>query len=292
MSKNYTHLISVVQLADLLSNKNQDKNKVILLDASIPPVGGAKKPTKCWPNTSIVGAKRFELVKDFSDANNPLPHSFPSEQQFNQQAQRLSIDQESQIIIYDDLGVFSSARAWWMFKAMGHKNVAVLNGGLPQWLAHKSTVSAKTKEELSLKAGNFNGAFISSYFCSCSDVKEALENKHKTVLDARGYGRFSGTEKEPRAGMRSGHMPGALNLPYKSLLSEGCFLPSEQLKNLYTSLIEVNHNPQSLIMSCGSGVTACILALGAELCGYSNITVYDGSWSEWGKLTQLPVVTE
>lgn len=283
VSSSFTHLISVSQLTEILSNDN-----LIILDASIPPVGGAEKPSKCWPNTAIKATKRFELAKHFSDTTNPLPYTFPSEQQFNQQAQQLGINQDSQIVIYDDLGVFSSARAWWMFKAMGHTNVAVLDGGLPRWMSdNQATITVNNEIQSTSPVGNFMGKNNDHYFCDRFAVKNALEQDNKKVFDARGQARFSGAEQEPRAGMRSGHMPGAVNLPYKSILAEGCFLPVEQLQLLYRALVE---KEQALVMSCGSGITACILALGAELCGYKNITVYDGSWSEWGKLADFPVV--
>jgi thiosulfate/3-mercaptopyruvate sulfurtransferase len=273
----YHQLVSVAQLTDILSAEN-----LVLLDASIPPVGGAKKPSMCWPNTVITGAKRLHLATDFSDGSNSLPYTFPSEEQFNQQAQKLGINHDSQIVIYDDLGIFSSTRVWWMFKAMGHTNVAVLNGGLPLWLSSKRpTITVDNKQQSLISRGDFTGELQQQYFCDQAQVKAALSDENKKVLDARGQARFSGVEKEPRAGMLSGHMQGASNLPYKSILVDGCLLEVEQLQALFFPIAPLN---KSLVTTCGSGISACILAMAAELCGYTDISVYDGSWSEWGKI--------
>ena len=262
-----------------------DVQNLVILDASIPPVGDMALPEHRWPEYTIPHARRFDLNLHFSDRESSLPHMMPSAQQFEQQAQNLGINRDSQIVVYDDLGLFSAARAWWMFKSMGHNNVTVLDGGLPTWMQACYRVETAVNP-LRFIPGNFIARYNSSYFCDHNDVKSYLQDNTRKVLDARSAQRFSGKAKEPRDGIRSGHMPNALNLPFRNLLENGKLKTSVQLKEIFGHLIAEN---QALTMTCGSGVTACILALAAELSEYSDINVYDGSWSEWGGISELPV---
>jgi thiosulfate/3-mercaptopyruvate sulfurtransferase len=278
----YTQLITSAQLSAII-----DLPELIVLDASIPPIADMLAPAHSWPETIIPAARRFDLNKQFSDLSNSLPHTMLSVAQFTEQAQQLGIKQNSQIVVYDHFGIFSSARAWWMFKAMGHKNVAVLNGGLPLWLKENlAVVSADETQHHAL--GDFIGCYNAQYFCDSDKVLAAIMQDKAQVLDARSSSRFLGQEPEPRAGVRSGHMPNAVNLHYKSLQQNGCLVASEQLKLAFAA---ADITSEQLIMSCGSGVTACILALAADILGYKNIQVYDGSWSEWGADQNLPIET-
>ena len=275
----YCPLICTQSLSDIINQEN-----LVLLDASIPAVGGGGPKPAGWPETAIKGARRFDLKGEFSDQQSELSHTMPDQTQFQQAARALGVNNESQIVVYDDLGIYSSARAWWMFKAMGHQNIAVLDGGLPKWLAEQREVEqAKTGLP---ELGNFIAKPQPGVFSQTQDVLAAIDNPDKVILDARAEQRFLGTSPEPRAGLRSGHIPSAKNLPYQQLLTQGQLLAKEVLQRKFKS---VATNEQELVFSCGSGITACILALGAQVAGYEKLSVYDGSWAEWGIDPKLPI---
>jgi len=275
----FEHIITPEQLL-----ANLEASNLIILDASIPPVGNTAVPSVRWPQQALPNARRFDLEGDFSDQQSPLPHTMISAEEFTRQARKLGINRHSQVVVYDDLGIFSSARAWWMFRAMGFDKVAVLDGGLPLWRQKQFPLAPAAGQEIA--PGDFSASPRSGYFCDHLKVSQALADPHFSVMDARGAPRFYGKAPEPRAGVRSGHMPGAVNLPYTELLREGCLKSKEVLRQKLQALA-TEHS--SLVMTCGSGITACILALAADYCGYPNIWVYDGSWSEWGQKLSLPV---
>jgi thiosulfate/3-mercaptopyruvate sulfurtransferase len=295
MLPTYQQIISCHQLHDLLFSTATKKSKVdlekplthlILLDASIPPVGHMQRPEKHWPNFKLPNAQRFDLNKNFSDLSNPLPHTMPQTEQFQQQARALGVTKSTQIIVYDDQGLFSAARAWYMFKAMGHNNIAVLDGGLPAWLESGFPVSSgKSSPPVS---GNFTANFCKEYFCSSQYILKQLDSGENLIIDARANDRFEGMVAEPRKGIRSGHIPNSVNLPFSELLKHGVLLPKSILEEKFK---KINNQRKPMILSCGSGVTACVLALTAEICGYKKLKVYDGSWSEWGADSKLPIIS-
>lgn len=285
----FQNIISCEDLHLMLHSKD-----LVILDASIPPVGNMIAPKYSWPTLCIPDARRFDLNQDFSDPHSHLPHTMVSASHFQLSARALGINQQSQIVVYDDLGLFSAARAWYMFRAMGHENIAVLDGGLPHWLKQNKPINsaANVTEEESIKGpGNFVSQMQADFFCQWRDVQEQTYTQAALILDARANNRFIGVQPEPRAGVRSGHMPNAKNLPYTDLLRNGLLKPDEDLQQIFT---DINPNQRPMVMSCGSGVTACVLALAANICGFAEIQVYDGSWSEWGSLpyTVVEVVNE
>ena len=262
--------------------------EVVLFDASMAMPGGQ-------PITQMavqIGNAQFFDINKVCDQSSALPHTMPDAQQFTEQMQLMGVNQDSVVVIYDDKGIFSSARVWWMFKSMGLEDVAVLDGGLPAWQKAGYEVNRELQAHESQGIGDFVAEQLEGYFCNTSRVLTALSDPRINVLDARSAGRFVGDEADPRPGVRAGHMPGALNLHYAVLFEgegsqAGLLKSKEQLTVIFNQL---SPHHRALVFSCGSGVTACILALAATIVGYSEISVYDGSWSEWGSTAECPVV--
>ncbi|WP_053977796.1 sulfurtransferase [Mangrovimonas xylaniphaga] len=260
-------------------NAHLEAPNLVVLDATIPKAVAAD--SKAESGVQIPQARFFDLKHKFSDAFGEFPNTFPSEAQFVLEAQNLGINNDSAIVVYDDQGIYSSARAWWLFKAFGYDNVAVLDGGLPEWI--KSGFAVEPKAAYTGVKGNFTGSYHPQFMKFFEDMLKESREGTQTIIDARSESRFKGLEVEPRAGLRSGSIPNSVNLPYTDLLENGVFKNVENLKELFAALAKPE---DAITFSCGSGITACILALGAELSGYENISVYDGSWTEWGSLTE------
>jgi thiosulfate/3-mercaptopyruvate sulfurtransferase len=254
-----------------------------LFDAGMlrPGVLGTYVPEAMLPN-----AKRFDIKNELADKSNPLSSTMCNAQQFTQVMQHAGVNHDSFIVVYEDAGLFSAARAWWMLKAMGHHNVKVLSGGLKKWLACGYAVQQGYSEALT--CGNFEASYNPNYFIDRQQVLAAIDDANTILLDARAYKRFTGEESEPRKGMRGGHIPQSRSLPFLDLLTDGEAKAFEEIKIKFESAVGTAEYIQ---FSCGSGITACILALFADECGYKNLSVYDGSWSEWGASNSLPIAT-
>ncbi len=271
-------LINVDELSALLGEPN-----VKVLDASISfqiPSEG-EKITDTW----IHGSLRFDYDNDFCLPDSPLPHMMPTEEGFNRSAQNLGLHKDDLVVVYDNSGTLASPRAWWMFKAMGHDNVRVLNGGLPAWIAADlpvvDTLSTPTQQ------GSFSGTLSKHAFLDAQTVLDHAISQSANILDARSIARFLGKVPEPRAGLRSGHIPNSICLPFQELMADGHIKPISELEQVFREL--TIHEDKPLIFSCGSGVTACILLLAAHQLGKRNVSVYDGSWTEWGSSEHLPI---
>jgi thiosulfate/3-mercaptopyruvate sulfurtransferase len=252
---------------------------VVVLDASV----GAHREE----GRRIPGARRFDIDGALSDRSGPLPHTMPGAGRFTEEMRSLGLDDQDTVVVYDAAGIHSSARAWWMLRAMGFDRVAVLNGGLPAW-AGAGLPLEEGETGPAVGAGGFTARPRAGMVVGSEAVVEALDGPYSAVFDARSRERFAGTAAEPRAGLRGGHMPGAVNLPFGEIQRDGRMLPAQELRAVFAALAG---DRKRLVFSCGSGVTACVLALGAELAGYRGSAVYDGSWSEWGQPSGLPVVT-
>ncbi|GJM13131.1 MAG: sulfurtransferase [Pseudohongiella sp.] len=268
--------------------ENLQLAELVILDASVPPVvPGFESLNNEESFQAIPGARRFDYDTKICKQESSLPHMMPGADLFQEEVRKLGINKDSVIVIYDDVGLYASPRAWWMLRAMGHEQVAVLDGGLRAWIDAGFETADSLRTDLSL--GNFEARFAEDTFCDFSVVLAALDESSCVILDARSSGRFYGTAPEPRPGIRGGHMPNAKNLPFPELLVEGSMRPVAELRKIFEPFIT---DDKRLITSCGSGLTACILTFAAYLAGHRNLSVYDGSWIEWGAPSKLPVVTD
>lgn len=262
--------------------------ELILLDASWYMPNAQRNGEQEWQQQRIAQAQFFDFDNVIKDHDSALPHMLPTAEQFAQHVAQLGVSNHSVIVIYDGSGIFAAPRAWWMFKAMGHQQVAVLNGGLPAWLEQGYPIEKTPPTKATL--AHYEAHHQADWVVNANQVATALTKPADyLVLDARSVDRFSGQTPDPRPKVRAGHMPGAQCLPFTELISQGHLLPIATLKEKLAPLL--NHK-QQLICSCGSGVTAAILALAAYLVGQHKVAVYDGSWCEWGSNTALPVVTD
>ncbi|MFE0640655.1 sulfurtransferase [Streptomyces sp. NPDC058877] len=252
----------------------------VLFDASVGAHRGAAR--------RIPGARPFDLDGELSDHTSAVPHTLPGAQPFTEAVRALGVHDTDTVVVYDAQGIYSSARAWWMLRTMGFDRVAVLDGGLPAWTAAGHPVEP-VPAAYDGPRGTFTARPRPGLVVDADAVTAVLADPAAAVLDARTRERYAGTAPEPRPGLRGGHMPGSVSLPFGELQRDGGLMrPADELRTAFEAAVGKR---ERLYFSCGSGVTACVLALGATLAGYRDLAVYDGSWSEWGLPSGRPVAT-
>jgi thiosulfate/3-mercaptopyruvate sulfurtransferase len=260
-----------------LSARLQDPNTIIL-DATLPPVG-VTPPIDTHARylaQHIPGALFFD-IEEFSDHSTPLPHMLPTAEDFSRSISALGIADTSTIVVYEQEGVFSAPRAWWTLRTFGAQHVHLLDGGLRAWVnAGLPTESGPVRRAPTTFHATLNPKAVKTL----SQLTDKIAN-HQPILDARSAARFNGTAPEPRPGLPSGHMPGATSLPFTELVEDGRLKPEEKLRQLFLSK-QVDLQ-QPITTTCGSGVTAAVLALGLEIAGAQDVSLYDGSWTEYAQ---------
>ena len=272
-------LVSTGWLAKHLSDPD-----LRVLDASwyLPDMGRDAKAE--YQAGHIPGARFFD-IDEIADLRSALPHTAPPVEKFISRMRAMGVGDGHQVVIYDGAGLFSAARVWWLFRLMGKTDVAVLDGGMPKWLAEGHRVEDMPPL---IRDRHMTVQRQAHLIRDVTQVAAASKLGDHEILDARGAGRFSGAEPEPRAGLRAGHIPGAKNVPYRSLLAgDGTMKPVAGLKAVFAEAGVDLAKP--VITSCGSGVTAAIINLALERIGHRNHALYDGSWAEWGMYGDLKV---
>ncbi len=271
-----SQLVSTQWLADHL-------NDVRVVDASWYMPDEKREPAREFEQAHIPGAVFFD-IDGIADKSSGLPHMLPSPGEFSKAVGALGIGDGETVVVYDGAGMFSAPRAWWELKAMGHKTVKVLDGGLPKWKREGRAIESGLAHP---KAKFFTAILKPDMVRDFDAVMGVVKDASAQMVDARSASRFTAEEPEPRAGVRGGHMPGAINVHYRKLIAEdGTLKPPAEIKAAF-SYVDLE---RPVVTTCGSGLTAAILMLALTEIGKHDVALYDGSWTEWGGRSEAPVV--
>ena len=266
-------------------NNNLGKNNLVLIDSSWYLPTQKRNVYEEYVNEHIPGSL-FIDIDNLSDTSSNLPHMLPDIQKFEIYSQICGINKNSIVIIYDTAGIFSSPRLWWMFKYFGFSQVFILDGGLKKWKKENKILTSKVHKP---KIGDFKPIERRKYLSQKENILKNLESNNTIIVDARSRDRFLGKEIEPRPGLKNGRIPNSKNLFWKKIINaDGTLKTNKELKEVFKKLNL--KKKKRIISTCGSGITACVLNIAFAKMNYNNISVYDGSWSEWGSVKNLPIV--
>lgn len=281
MSNPARWLVEIDWLADHL-----DAPDLVILDASFHLPGSGRDPATEFAEAHIPGAQFFD-IEEISDPDSPLPHMLPPPAKFSSRVRKMGIGDGMRIVIYDATNMSGAARAWWMFRVMGAADVVVLNGGLKKWRAENRPIDMGPPRRRTER--HFTVRMNSGLVRDIDDMKRLLDSSAAQIVDARAGKRFAGIDPEPRVVPRLGHIPGSLNVPFTNLLTqEGTMQSPAEVKAVFAGQGVDLAKP--VVASCGSGVTACVIALALATAGNETAAVYDGSWAEWSE-ADTPVET-
>jgi thiosulfate/3-mercaptopyruvate sulfurtransferase len=264
-----------------------DAPDIVIIDASWHMPDEKRDARAEYLEEHIPGAIFFD-IDEIADTRSGLPHMLPPPEKFSSRMRSMGVGDGSRVVVYDTKGLFSAARVWWTFRVMGHDDVTVLNGGLPKW--KREGLPLESGEPRARSTRHFTSRRNADFVRDVSDIKTLLKDHSAEIVDARSAERFQGRAAEPRPGLRSGHIPGSHNVPYGKLLKEdGTLKSAKEIEKLFSKAGVDLSKP--VVASCGSGITASVLALGLATIGHRRIAVYDGSWAEWGADQNLPLET-